>query len=85
MNHSIQKSIVKLSKSDMLQVKGGYILTCEEKRHYNKAGDLVSSELQWYYVEDGSKKLTSIVDITNAPDTYDRMKKISAEMAESLM
>jgi alpha-glucosidase (family GH31 glycosyl hydrolase) len=76
---------MKLSKSDMVQVKGGYILTCEEKKHYNKLGTVVTTEFRWYYVEDGSDQLTSIVDITSTTNTYEKMKKISPAIAKSLM
>jgi hypothetical protein len=81
-----QSSSMTLSESHMSLAKGGYILTCEEKKHFSKTGVLVSTEVTWKMVEDGCPELTEIIDVTGRKLHFPhKPKKITTEHALSLI
>lgn len=74
-----------LNSTQMEQIKGGIILTCEEKRHF-KNGYLVKTETKWKIVDDGRDELTDVIDVTGMRMQFEKKpKKISASKAQSLI
>jgi hypothetical protein len=84
--HTLSHDASVLTPEQMRLTQGGYILTCEERKHYNKQGELVDTEIKWKMVDDGCDELTEIIDVTGRKVGFEhKPKKISAAQAMELM